>query len=471
MQLEQFVSILLARKKTVLAVFFLIVLGTLAASLMMPKTYTAEAVLVVDVKANDPVTGQPVMGALVPGYMDTQIDIITSRAASLKVVQMLKLMERSPETRQSFLEQTGGKGSYEDWFADLIGKGLNVRPSRESNVIVIEYDGTNPGFASEMANAYARAYIAMIIDMRTAAAQQNSQWYTEQVQRLKANYEKAQLAFADFQQKSGIVADDERLDVENQKLNEIASQLVQAQGMTYDAQARIDRSGNGSDVINNPVVQQLRVQIAAHEAKLQELAQNVGPNHPRYQEADAQLAEMRQQLAEQSTVVGGGLKSVAANSAARQAALQRSWQSQKARVLELKSQRTKLDLLQRELENAKKTYDFALDRMTQQSLESRSDYANVSVLQQASEPYSAAWPKITLNLLVATLLGLVLGVATALVFELINARVRTPIELLALFGAPVVEVSRLSVRKRIFRRIAGWFGKGRFGKNNRMVKA
>lgn len=470
MQLEQFVSILLARKKTVLAVFVVVVLATLAATLLMPKTYTAETVLVVDVKANDPVTGQPVMGALVPGYMATQTDIITSRAAALKVVETLKLMERFPETRQAFLEQTGGNGSYPDWFADLIAKGLNVRPSRESNVIVIEYNGVNPAFASEMANAFARAYISMIVDMRTAAAQQNSQWYAEQVQRLKGNYEKAQAAFADFQQKSGIVADDERLDVENQKLNEIASQLVQAQGMTYDAQARIDRSGNGNDVINNPVVQQLRVQIAEQEAKLQELSQSVGPNHPRYQELDAQLAEMRQQLTEQSRVVGGGLKSVAANSAVRQASLQRSWQAQKARVLELKSQRSRLDLLQRELENAKKTYDFALDRMTQQTLESRSDYANVSILRLASEPYAASWPKPGLNLLVASLLGLVLGVGMALLLELITPRVRTPIELANLFAAPVVEVSRPSARRRLVRRLTGWLSGSAFRKN-RMVKA
>lgn len=470
MQLEQFLSILLARKKTIIAVFLLILAATLVASLMMPKTFTAETDLVVDVKANDPLTGQPVMGALVPGYMATQIDIITSRAAAMKVVDTLKLIQRFPETRQEFLRQTGGNGSYQDWFADLIAKGLNVRPSRESNVITIEYSGVNAAFASEMANAFARAYIDMIVDMRTAAAQQNSQWYAEQVARLKANYEKSQQAFADFQQKAGIVGDDEKLDVENQKLNEIASQLVQAQGMTYDAQTRIDRSGTGSDVINNPVVQQLRVQIAAQEAKLKELAQNVGPNHPRYQEADAQLKSMHQQLAEQSSVVGGGLKSVAASSAARQAALQRAWQNQKSRVLELKNQRAKLDLLQRDLENAQKTYDFALERMTQQSLESRSDYANVSILRLSSEPYSAAWPKIGLNLFVAAFLGVVLGIGLALLLELTVPRVRTGIELAALFTAPVVEVSKISTRRRIYRRVMGWFGAGR-SRKNRMVVA
>lgn len=469
MQLEQFLSILLARKKTIIAVFLLVVIGALVATLLLPKTYTAETDLVVDVKANDPLTGQPVMGALVPGYMATQIDIITSRAAAMKVVDTLKLIQRFPETRQLFMTQTGGNGSYQDWFADLIAKGLNVRPSRESNVITIEYQGVNAAFASEMANAFARAYIDMIVDMRTAAAQQNSQWYGAQVQRLKSNYEKSQQAFADFQQKAGIVGNDEKFDVENQKLNEIASQLVQAQGLTYDAQTRIDRSGTGSDVINNPVVQQLRVQISAQESKLKELAQNVGPNHPRYQEAEAQLKSMHQQLSEQSTVVGGGLKSVAVSSAARQAALQRAWQGQKSRVLELKNKRAQLDLLQRDVENAQKTYDFALERMTQQSLESRSDYANVSILRLASEPYSASWPKMNLNLFVATCLGLILGVGFALLLELAAPRVRTAVELVSLFGVPVVEVTKTSTRKRIFRRLFGWLGGSR--KKNRMVSA
>ena len=86
------------------------VAATLVVSLLLPKTYEATSSLVMNYKGVDPLTGMALPGQLLPGYMATQIDIISSKNVALRVVDQLKLAE-SPAVIAQFNESTGGKGT------------------------------------------------------------------------------------------------------------------------------------------------------------------------------------------------------------------------------------------------------------------------------------------------------------------------------------------------------------------------
>lgn len=57
MTLQQFLLILRARSTLVLSTLFATVVVVLVASLLLPKQYTANAAVVVDVKSPDPIGG------------------------------------------------------------------------------------------------------------------------------------------------------------------------------------------------------------------------------------------------------------------------------------------------------------------------------------------------------------------------------------------------------------------------------
>jgi len=115
-----------------------------------------------------------------------------------------------------------GKGRLEIWLADLLQKKLEVKPSRESNVISVSYKAVDPGFAAAVANAFTQAYIETNIELKVAPARQYAQWFGEQGKSLRDNLEKAQAKLSAYQQEHGIVAIDERLDNETAKLNELS---------------------------------------------------------------------------------------------------------------------------------------------------------------------------------------------------------------------------------------------------------
>ena len=270
----QILIILKARWKTAMLVFFLSLIVGGVAIWQLPKRYDSTASVVFDVKQQDPVAGMilPVM----PGYLATQVAIINSDKVAKRIVKALRLDE-SPAVKEQWLEATQGRGKLEDWAAKFLQRGLQVVPSRESNVIDINYRAGDPAFAATVANAYAQAYIDANIELKVDPARQTNIWFGEQAKALRESLEKAQTKLSEFQKSKGLIAKDEQVDAETQKLNELMSQLTAIQAQTADATSK-QRSANMEtlpDVMQSAVVANLRSEIARKEATLQETAGNL----------------------------------------------------------------------------------------------------------------------------------------------------------------------------------------------------
>ena len=117
----------------------------------------------IDVKP-DPIAGQ-FAGMLAPSYMATQVDVIQSDRVARRVVRNLKLAD-NPQVRADWLEATGGQGDIEAWIAGRFSSNMDVRPSRESNVISVSYRAPDPGFAAALANAFVQAYIDTALELK-----------------------------------------------------------------------------------------------------------------------------------------------------------------------------------------------------------------------------------------------------------------------------------------------------------------
>ena len=115
-------------------------------------------------------------------------------------------------------------------------------------------------------------------------------------------------------------------------------------------------------------------------------------------------------------------------------------QYQRAKVLRLKAVRDEGSVLQRDMENAQRTYDVILQRLTQTSLESQATQSNVNVLTQAVSPIEHASPRVLLNTLLAVVLGSLLAVGTALALELMDRQVRSADDAEEALGLPVLGV-------------------------------
>ena len=89
MTFHQFLLILRARLWLVLGTLAVVVGTTLLVSLVLPRQYTAQTALVVDAKSADPLLGGLLPAQMIPGYMATQVDILTSDRVAQRVVELL----------------------------------------------------------------------------------------------------------------------------------------------------------------------------------------------------------------------------------------------------------------------------------------------------------------------------------------------------------------------------------------------
>src|SRR5471032_2978653 len=262
MSFSQFLLILRARRWILIVTIAVTVSVTLVVSLLLPKTYKSTASLLLNYKGVDPVTGLTMPGQLLPGYMATQIDIITSKNVALRVVDRLHLAN-NPAIVAQFQEDTDGQGTVRDWLADLLLAKLDIVPARESSVVDVSFKGSDPEFVAAVANAFADEYQQVSIQLKVEPMKKAAAYFNEQTKLLRDNVEEAQSRLSKYQQEHGTVSLDNRLDVESNRLNDLSQQLVQAQGQVMEASSR-QRMAVGSealespDVIANPLVQNLR---------------------------------------------------------------------------------------------------------------------------------------------------------------------------------------------------------------------
>lgn len=441
MNIHQFLLILNARKKIILATLLTTVALALGWSLVQPKTYKATASVLLNYKGVDPLTGLTVPSQLMPGYMATQIDIIGSKSVARRVVEALHL-DKSPTVVAQFNAATDGRGDVRDWLADLLLKKLDIQPSRESSVVEIGFKGADPAFSAAVANAFADEYQRLTVQLKTDPMKKTSTYFNEQTKQLRDNLEAAQARLSKYQQEKGIVSlDNNRADVELQRLNDLSTQLVMAQAAAMEASSRGRVAAGGvdsPDVANNGLIQSLRVGLSTAEGKLADTASRYGRNHPQYQAAQAEVSKLRGELNAALANVSRSVGNNAAVLRTRESELRQAVAEQKAKVLELNRTRDELGVLLKDLDSAQRAFDAASQRFSQTRIESQSEQSDVAVLNPAVAPIEPSAPRILLNTLVSILVGTVLGVGLAMLLELLNRPIRSSSDLKDMLGIPVL---------------------------------
>jgi len=279
------------------------------------------------------------------------------------------------------------------------------------------------------------------VELKVEPAKQYARWFSEQGKAQRENLEKAQTKLSDFQQARGIVAKEEALDTETARLTELTAQLTALQSQTVDARTK-QRSGNDTlpELMQNPVISGLRMEINKQEAKLKDASANLGRNHPRYQAMESELAELKARLDTETRHALKGYSTTSVIGTEREGALKAAIEEQKRRLLQLRGQRDQLAVLQRDVDAAKNAYDAVTNRYIQQSLESQATQTNVYLLNSAVEPQEQSNPKTVKLVLMALLLAAFAGLGAALGLEFVDRRVRGTDDLAQMLQMPVLTV-------------------------------
>lgn len=436
MSFNQFLAIIKARWMLLAAIMAVTLILAAVIILILPNKYMATGTVVVDMRSPDPITGMiaPQSGQ----YIQTQVDIIQSDRVTRNVIRNLKLAD-NPGLRESWQEATDGQGDLESWIVNLIARNLEVVPSRNSAVIELQYEAADPVFAAAIVNQYIKAYIDTNLQLRVEPARQFGSMFAAQMNEARKKLQEAQDRLTAYQTETGIIATDERLDVESARLAELSAQLVSMQAATSDAKSRLSQSGvNSPDAMNNAVVSGLRAELARQETQLKEISARLGENHPLIVQARAGIAELRQRILAETANVGRSTGVSVQIAQQRESQTRALLQAQRERVLQLKAVRDQAQLLAKDVESARREFDSIQERANRSSLESETNQTNIAVLKTATPPVEPSSPRTILIVIQAIFLGIFFGIGTVIVLELRNRRIRVDEDLADLVGIPLM---------------------------------
>lgn len=448
MNFRQLLLVLRLRWWVVLGVLMLVMGIALGVSMLLPKQYTAETSLLLDVKT-DPLVATLMPSLAATSYLATQVDIISSERVASRVVKMLGLAQNAAAVAQ-WREATGGRVPLESYFGTMMQRGLVVEPGRGSALMTVSFTGNDPKFAAAVANTFARAYLDLSVELRVGPAREYATFFDERLKVLREDLDRAQAQLSAFQQKRGIVVSSERMDQELSRLNALETALAGALAESADTSSRQSNTGTETsvDVQQSGIVQSLKGELARAETRLTEVSSNFGRNHPQRIELEIRVAELKQQIAAEMRRVSGTTATANRIAGQKISELRAMVEAQKRAVLNLRTQRDEASGLLREVETAQRAFDAVAQRRSQLANESQSEQATARVLSPALEPLTHSKPNIPKNLTAAGILGLLAGLAGAFLLEMFDRRVRSEDDLQNDEGVPVLAVMSGRASKR-----------------------
>ena len=434
----QISAVLRAYWKHALVIFLSITCVAVIALLLLPKTYTATATLIVNLESKDPLAAQTSPAFMLGNFVATQTELIHSPAILMSVVDKLSLTQ-DRDYRAGF----HGKdpNALREYVEKSLASSLQVEPGRGGQLFYVAASARSPAQAAAIANAVADAYLAEQSHRVNDPAVQRAKLYAEDLTELRAKVISAQDKVAVFRQKNNITniaaAD---TDTEMQALTTLGQKLLDAQNVRRALEARTTEEKSSTDeILASQLIQGLKTQLSSQQSQLAQVSSTLGPKHPKVLELQSQIAATRQSIHKETQTLSDNVATDLGRAKALEEKLLAAMAAQRGKVVKLRQMQDLGSKVTLEMQSAEAVYKRALDGYDQIMFASASNQSNVSFVSRASPPAKAEKPDKNKLLIMSSLAGLVLGLTLPFLYELLfNRRLRCRDDIEREFGLPVL---------------------------------
>ena len=464
-------AIVFRQKQIVLISFGVVLMGMLLSWLLTPR-YQAHMKILVRRERLEPVVSSELNVAqtkpeeMSEEELNSEVELLNSQELLRKVVLANGL--QNPQHHAT----SGSDGSTNDVdiarATERLRSRLNVEPLHKTNVISVAFDAADPELAARVLKSLAGFYMEKHLEVHRPTGE--FKFFDQQTEQYHNGLMDAEARLRGFAKERGIVSPDQERDLAVQKMAEAKAIYEQTQAQIAETEQRIQMLGEQDASLpprqltqvrtsDNPqLMQQLKSTLLTLDLKRTELISKYDPTYRPVQEVDKQIADTQAAIAkEESTPIREetsaqnpahdwvavelakaqtdlvGLKAKAA--AESDALSQYHASASKLRDASIAQQ----DLL-RAAKTQEDSYLLYLHKSEQARISDALDqrgFLNVAIAEQPTVPVLPARSWFLYGLLSIFLAAAgSLGLATVLDF--FNPSFRTPDEVTAYLGAPVL---------------------------------
>lgn len=459
--------VLIKRRLVVVLTMALVVVATVAYTRKQPKIYKASASLIIENRT--PAVLSRVQEVIEMGagsywsnteYLNTQILVLKSRNMAKRVSDRLGLSvderylgladAKPPLSRAELRRRMASMDA-----VTMLLNSLDVTPQRESRLVILSVEHTDPGLATEIANAYADEYKRHNLELKKRTIQDANEELEDMLKRLKDEKDHAEARVLAFEQENGVGSlkgRKEAVQLRLQQLTEVYQKAKVERIALESSRLRAELQENISDVqtmlrnrdpekvvhprvISNSEVMGLRAQLTELKVRTQDLAARYGEKHPKLIAVAAQSSLVRAGLRNAvSRILGAELEELNKTLKEEDNRLFSQEDREKGLLEELRAAREEESaLIQIELEyeplvNKKNeilgVYNSVKERYSETTLSAQVETNNVRIQDLAVRPSLPVKPNFTLNLLAGILLSIVISIGAAFFIESLDNTIR-----------------------------------------------
>ncbi len=471
-----------------------LIIGILAALNSTP-VYKAETKLVADpTQPNINTRDQYVNTALVFLFYETQYEIISSQRIAQKAVERLNLVARykagqltnaNKEQSTAFIQQIKDIAlvkQIKGWLpisetaepipepsddvlritlARKIQAGLKVDGGKQSQIINIGYEDSDPQLAADIVNAIADSYMEYGLESRSSGAKETSIWLNDQLSDLKSKLKASEAALQAFQKSHSMVDTTQQQQLAGTRLSTLSTELIRAQTKRSEAEIRYEqirlKYENGdyttlSPILNKPSVQALEQEMTKLSRSVKELSERYGEIHPKMVAARADLNQAKQNFEIEVDKVVDSIRKEYQAALTQEKEINALINKEKSDLGGIRGSSFELASLEREVLNNQKSYESFLIRYQEANISEKYDASNIQIIDIALVPKTPFKPNKPRFIMAAVVLGLFIGVLFAFLREHLNNTFKSiedleeKLQLPSLGVIPLVEHSRKSIK-------------------------
>jgi len=450
--LRDYWKIIQKRRWIIIAFFLIVLIATAVATFTMKPIYRGTTTIQINKENPQIVDFKEIfaVNTMDMDYYQTQYKILESRSLARRVIQNLKLSEHpefqtkpgtpfqqsksktltSPSTYFSPSNKDLSEDEKETSLINQFLKKLKIEPIRNSRLVKIHFDSNTPELSAQVSNTLAATYIQQNLETRFVATERAKEWLTKQLGELKAKVERADEDLQAFGSKHDIISLDEKENVTMQRLTELNETLTKAEAerMAKEAlykQTKEKNIDSLSSILENKLIMDLKQAYIQLEAQYMKLSETYKPEYPEMVRLKSQMDTVQKRLDAEINKIIVGIRNDYESNLRREALLRQAYQQQKAKALEMKQRGIQYNILKREADTNRELYKGLLQRMKEAGVSAGITASNIQVIDQAELPTKPYRPNKPLNLLLAAVVGLFLGVGLAFFFEYLDNTVKT----------------------------------------------
>jgi len=454
----------MARRHWKLAAVFC-VLGLAGASVhyfITPKQYQATATLQIERRSLTPLSSA--QNPWLENYWNmefypTQYELLQSRGLAERVVKSLDLME-DPAFNPGVTtarESAHGPTAEDDEavlgrLANQIRGGLSVAPVRSTQLVQISYVSASPEFAAKAANGFAESFIDLGVQDRFATAGKASSFLTTQIGTLKKEIEDKEAKLQAFSRRSDIVTVDPQANVNLQRFEALNGSLMEAKKIRIEKEARYHEVTTApretvADSLSGGMVTEVRREQLNLEREYETKLKTYKPQFPEMvtlkSNIDKGREHLEQLIREQVEKARNDAYAAYQTALRQEQSLETELSTLRSQFLSQNSAAVEITNLRVEIKTRRDLLDELMRKQSETDVAVRlqdTRESNVRVIDKALVPGGPFRPSLRQDLSYGLLLGLLAGIAVAVLIEFTDRTVKSPEEVERRLGLPPLAV-------------------------------